>query len=93
VTADRALHLMLTQERLELLGYQFSFSPPLSVGGRWSVAVYHCELDGLSHRVAFQSVLRTDALAQALHFCLMTEGTNAKRDTVPAPPAEEHAAE
>lgn len=88
MSPTHALHLMTNQERLELAGYQFTFSPPLLPGGRWAVFVYHHDL---GTRPAFRAAQRHDALAQALHFALMTEGTGRNeenRDTLPAPAPE-----
>ena len=94
MTASRALHLALVQEQLEMAGWTFT-SVPLST--RWVFVAskgypmqFKAELSGSN---------RADALAQALHYAVMTDGCEqgakeATRDTVPAPAMEgDHAAE
>jgi hypothetical protein len=74
VTAQQALHLMLSQTQLELAGWQFIPTPPFGAGGLWRV----CAKKGLpveGFKAWFTGAQRHEALAQALHYAVMTEGT------------------
>ena len=94
MSPDQAKRLMLTQEQLELAGWSFTTIPPFAVGMRWRfTASFGPWGDGL--RATFSGLQRHDALAQALHYALMTEGTKEAehRDTIPAPAMGIEAAE
>ncbi len=83
MTAQNALHLMLSQQSLELRGWRFTPIPPRE-GQRheWRVGARSVLVDVMAE---FSRPQRHDALAQALQWAEMTDAAlNAARNDEPA---------
>jgi hypothetical protein len=82
MNATQALHLFLSQERLELAGWRFNPVPPRNGGIRWTIYVRHVTLPLDAEFTGHQ---KHDALAQSLHYAMMVEGAEvAKTERAPA---------
>jgi hypothetical protein len=86
MNASQALHLMLSQQSLELRGWHFGILPPYRYSAVWGVVVWHDS--DRSKRETFERPQRHDALAQALQFAEMDSVRFRTAETMPAPRAE-----
>jgi hypothetical protein len=86
MSPSQALHLMLSQQSLELRGWHFGILPPYRYSAVWSVVVWHDS--DRAGRKTFDRPQRHDALAQALQFAEMDSVRFRTAETMPAPRAE-----
>jgi hypothetical protein len=69
MSPQQALHLMLSQQSLELRGWHFGVLPPYRFAADWGFAVWHDS--ARKDAKVFSRPQRHDALAQALHYAEM----------------------